>query len=525
MSRLYILFPLIIIISVGIITYSNSLSGSFVFDDASVVVENAAIRDPGNPNAIWHNRPTRFLTYLSYAFNYKWGALQPIGYHLVNVLVHISNAILVFFFVQSLIGIIQPASKNNRFSVHLHPLFISLLFVSHPIQTQAVSYISQRSGLLSALFYLSSLYLYVKSVLIVEKIKGGLSRWKFRIVYFLSLLFALFSYLAKENSFTLPLSIILLDLVILKRVSGGIKKRIPLIVPYFLFAAIVLYITLLISWKVPVAQISNVITFGASKPISPISYFATELHVIPVYIRLLLFPKNLNADPYFPLVTTLFTIPTIVLLLFLISLVCIAFRLRKTFPFISLGVLFFFLTLSVESSFFPIEDVIFEHRVYLPSVGFFLALTTLFFSLAKSDLAKKIGYGFLIMLILLLSFLTYKRNFVWQSEYALWSDTVTKSPNKARPHYNLAVASFAEGEQGQAIKEFEITIFLDPANAAAYLNLGAIAQKKLQADKAEEYYKKAYALEPKNQIIRTTYAIFLISQKRDDEARKVMVGN
>ena len=146
-----------VLFSIGLTIYSNVLLGEFCSDDYPLLVDNPGIRDWRNLREIWHTAPTRFLVVLSFALNYHWGGLVDVwGYHLVNILLHVGCAFLVYRFFE--ITRLTPALREQLpFKGEGISRAAALLFLTHPIATQAVSFITQRGTLLSTLFYLLTL--------------------------------------------------------------------------------------------------------------------------------------------------------------------------------------------------------------------------------------------------------------------------------------------------------------------------------------------------------------------------------
>ena len=154
---------IILIACLGIIVYSNTFHCPFHFDDNVYIVDNSSIENIQDPLNIWKFYPCRFVTFFSIALNYHYHGFNVIGYHIFNLAVHLGSAILVWWL--TLLTFTTPVMKKERITGHagLIALFAGLVFVSHPIQTEAVTYIWQRVASLAALFYLASLCLYVKS--------------------------------------------------------------------------------------------------------------------------------------------------------------------------------------------------------------------------------------------------------------------------------------------------------------------------------------------------------------------------
>jgi tetratricopeptide (TPR) repeat protein len=189
------------------------------------------------------------------------------------------------------------------------------------------------------------------------------------------------------------------------------------------------------------------------------------------------------------------------------------------------GIFWFFITISVESSVIPLKDIIFEHRVYLPSVGFFMALTGLIGAGmerwgSRAAYAKKTLLYVLLTVMLVLSGATYARNTVWKDSIRLWEDAVEGSPNKARPHLNLGNAYKAQGRIDEAIKEYQIALKLDPDSFALHNNLGLAHAAQGRINEAINEYQIVLKLNPDS--VKTHYNLGLayLGRGRSDDAVK-----
>ena len=172
---------------------------------------------------------------------------------------------------------------------------------------------------------------------------------------------------------------------------------------------------------------------------------------------------------------------------------------NSTYRIIAFGIFWFFITLSVESSFIPLVDVIFEHRVYLPSTGFFIALTTgIFLLLNKFGQRKlhRIGVTIFVTVIIVFSVLTYSRNNIWSSEIALWQDNVEKSPQKARPQNNLGLALKKNGHIEEAKEHYLQALRINPESEEAHNNLAILLVHIGNIEKAIAHFRKALHINP-----------------------------
>jgi tetratricopeptide (TPR) repeat protein len=489
---------IIITAVLGLLVYSNTFHVPFQWDDKHYFTEkNEIIKDlkyftePSKAvnHVLYGEFKRRYIGYLSFALNYRLHGFDVFGYHVVNLLIHIFNGILVYILV--LLAFSTPFLESSRLkgSVKYIALFSGLFFVSHPVQTQAVTYVVQRIASLAAFFYLLSIVAYAVSRLEPQSVL----RYLF---YSMSIISAVLAMKTKEISFTLPVVIAAFELLFFK---GPVKRRIMYLIPLFL-AMFIIPFTLI---EVNMSLDKMLHDFGwatrLDTDMSRLDYLFTQLRVHVTYLRLLFLPVNQNIDYDYPVFRSLFNMPTIFSLSFLLSVlgmgVYLFFRSRASDSVLRLtafGIFWVFITLSVESSIIPILDVSFEHRVYLPSIGAFCALTTGAFLLAERFRRRKIKTVvslFLIAITLMFTYLAYARNAVWRSEILLWEDAVIKSPGKARVHYNLALAYHEKDLQDKAVKHYRHATELKPDYAGAYYNMGNIYFDKGIYEQAIEHYR------------------------------------
>ena len=495
-----------LIAALCIIAYSNSFHVPFVFDDEDSITGNPVIRNLGNfflDGDGYSYNPRRFIGYLTFALNYRIGGLDVTGYHIVNLAIHIINALLVYGLV--VLTFRTPLMKGSVLAPRSRMLafFTAALFAVHPVQTEAVTYIVQRLASLAALFYIASPCSYIRFRLIQESAGGP--GWKGYLLYGVSLVSAVLAMKTKEIAFTLPLIVVMYEWVFFGR--GDIRRRVLWALP--LLATLLIIPLSMLNMGKPLGEVlsdvSQVTVVQTS--LSRWEYLMTQFRVIVTYIRLLFLPVGQNIDYDYAVSHTLFDPAVVLSLLFLLLLFVPAIvLLRKaqrgsdaSLRLISFGIVWFFITLSVESSIIPITDVIFEHRVYLPSVGFFMSVVTVVFLLMRKKAVKGVpaAAALLAVAVVALAGTTYARNAVWGSQKSLWEDTVSKSPLKARPHNNLGPLYFDEGKYDRAIEQYEIALRLEPDYDLAHNNLGNAYRMKGWTDKAIEQYEIALNLNPR----------------------------
>jgi len=488
-----VLISLISLCVWGFLLYSNTLRAPFLFDDEEYILKNPAIRQIGSPE-LWkiQSYRARIVGFTSFAMNYRVGRYRVIGYHLVNVAIHTAVSLLVI--VLLLLIFKTPRMRGSGIAEHgrKFAFLTGALFAVHPIQTQAVTYISQRFECLAGFFYMLSLCLYLKGRLDASR---GFSK---AFCFILATVSALLGAFTKETVFTLPGAIFLVEWVFLKEPvsANALSEPRASRKTFWISMAGVCFLFLVVLWFLPV-KFNALFESHARMGITSGKYFLTQLEVIPRYIGLLLVPLRQNFDPDIRWVSGWFDGPVLVNAIVLFSVLCSAVWAARRFPLVAFGVLWFFLTLSVTSSFIPLKDPMMEHRLYLPSIGFLMALCA-----GLYDILRNRRIFFLIMTgwILVFSWLTFLRNDVWGHEIRFWKDCIKKSPHKARPYVNLGVAYRKRGAYRQAITAYETALKYQPGYkeplAQLYTNLGAVYGQMGDYVREIRYCHQAIELDP-----------------------------
>ena len=526
----------LLIVVIAILVYSNSFDSPFQWDESDFIVRNPIVRNlayfwaPSQAKGIDPDYTmflkTRYLGYLTFALNYQLHGFQVLGYHIFNVAVHILNAILVYLFMR--LTFQTPFLRGSRLKggSNLIALFSALLFVSHPVQTEAVTYIFQRHASLVTFFYLLCVVLYVQWRLKNEE-KGG-SPFNSLLLYGSSFFACILAMKTKENAFTLPFSLTVYEVFFF---SGPKKKRLLRLIPFYLTLAVI-PLTIVGTDRAFEKIIGHIVdpasflTKGVPKEV----YLFTQFRVLLTYIRLLFLPIRQNLDYDYPLYQSFF-VPEVFLSLLLHLVVFgvavyLFYRSRRTlrdWRVVSFGILWFYLTLSVESSIIPLKMIICEYRIYLPSMGFLSAGVVLLFIVAERLKSKFQNSERTLIVVLLawsvlLGSFTYARNEVWRDPVSLWEDVTRKSPSNARAYYNLGLAYAKKGQMDEAIRVFQTTLKLDPREAKARLNLGLIYDQQGRSEDAVKELQAALTLDPKDANIHYNLGVIFGRQKRLEEA-------
>ena len=418
----------------GLVSYWNSFDVPFVFDDLLSIKANYGVQfgDFLKPQLL----ATRPLLYLTFAINYQIHAQQLFGYHLVNLVLHVLNGVLVMLIATHIFS----RCDSTKDSARVYGLLSAALFVVHPIQTESVTYISSRSELLSTLFYGICVLLFIKRD---HRKIGFLWSLVVLVPFFLGVL-------SKETVISLPAILLAYDFLFfaksdLRAVLSRWRFYVTYVTGGVVAIAVLLRTGVVHSIGTDVAQLS------------PWRYFLTELRVVSSYVRMLFFPVGLNINYDVRPSSSLFEPAVLGGLLVLTLLLFVAWRLRGNQPIVSFSIVWFFLTLAPTSSFVPIPDVIFEHRLYLPLVGISLGfplLATYIVSRAATLDRQRVSSTAAACGAVLVVFVigTILRNQVWRDPVRLWTDSMTKSPHHARPYNSLATEYLNRRDYARAIE-------------------------------------------------------------------------
>ena len=522
------LFLVVILAIVGFAVYGNSLGNSFVWDDELLVTGNLSIRSLRNIPELFSSGLApevggnffRPLQALSYTLDYACWGLNPFGFHLTSILIHIANSILVFFLLSALMkcrvgdGEESPGSRMLSRGV---PFLTALLFLIHPIQTESVAYIAGRADLLAALFVLLSIYF--------SRDRRKIGR------LFLSIVFFLIALSAKEAAIVLPLLIVVYHQILRKSVCQPDNEKLAPAGWYYG----ALFLIALIYAAIRYLIISGGSTTVSSNPYSFYERFLTSAEVILLYLKVLIFPVHLRMERVVFPITTLFSPGVLISAVIISGVVIGAVRAYRRSPIIFFGLAWFSVALLPYMNWFPLNAEMAEHWLYLPSIGFFLlpimsiigysgrdqaglkSCTTSsqggMESCPKTDQAGlkscttsgrlpgaittfQLGILFLSIVIVFLSILTIRRNLDWRDNKTIYLATARYSPQSPRAHYNLGNIYLNEGRLDDAVREFKESIRIKDWDPKSHSNLGKALIGLNRIPEAVREYEIAAGLEP-----------------------------
>ncbi len=465
------------LVAAGLLAYSNSFSGVMVMDDWPHIVNNPwmiGFLFPEYP-APFSSRP---LTDLTLGLNTLWGGFNPWGYHAVNLGVHLAAGLILFGLLRRTLALLPRTASQAQ------PLAFAaaLLWILHPLQTQAVTYLIQRAEALMGLFTLLTLYSLLRSTTSARP-----RPWEFAapIACFLGMA-------SKPTMAVAPLIALLYDRTFLAPSWKTLLAQRGL-----------LHLALALTW-IPLAfflyQGQHEFVQSAGFSLSPLRYTLAQPTVILHYLRLTLWPHPLIFDYAWKLPTSLIqTLPALlVVTLTLLSSILLYPRAPKA-AFLPLS---FFLLLAPTSSFIPLADLLFEHRMYLPLAPLLTAFTLTTDTALRKALPNParrlpLALALLLTLALSLSAKTLNRNEDYRNEETLWLQTVKARPDSPRARGNLGLALYYQGRLEEAEFQFHEALKRYPQMARAYGGLGLVFRKRGQLEEAARALTRAIELDPK----------------------------
>ncbi|MCI5145676.1 MAG: hypothetical protein D3923_09120, partial [Candidatus Electrothrix sp. AR3] len=450
-----------------ILSYANTFDASWHLDDEPNILTNSKLHISklnlqqinnalrANPSAPESDKLYRPIPCLSLALNWYIGQDNVLGYHVVNLTIHILTAWFLFLTLHLLLQVYCTTKYPPQFFITA-ALLGALFWALAPIQTQAVTYIVQRMASMATMFTIIAIYAYLR---------GRTSEKKY--LWLALCLFSFFLALgSKENAILLPASLFLFELSFFRHNLS--KQQIS---RFLLAGGIVLIIGFLF-----VHYGLGITPFKLSNPLSFLDSYAnrsftfserilTQPRIVLMYLSQIFFPvaERLSIEHDIILSTSLITPwTTLPALLSILLLIFTPLFFLKRYPLFCFPVLFFFLNHAVESTILQLE-LIFEHRNYLPSLFLFLPISFLIAKILYSPdqqnfFRRIITISCTVLFLILFGHATYTRNLVWASEGTLWTDVIRKAPNSSRAAHNLGKWYRQFGQYKTAYHYFQLAL-------------------------------------------------------------------
>ena len=481
-KRTQLFFSILALLILILIAYANTLFSPFNFDDQALL-QQVVLNDPKGFYQIWPIR-YRHLLYFSFSVNHSLGGMNPLGYHLTNLLFHFLASVAVLFIV------LKTLDKNTQWeskAVLGLSVTTALLFALNPLHAETVTYISGRASGMGGFFYLLALLFFILGS---ERNRNRTTTAP--LFYFLTLLAFGLALLSKETTLTFPLVIFLYDLCFMRDERWHpFKSRLLFI---YLPLCILVFAFFILS---PAIRNLTFEWFGKMD----INYALAQGKILAYALKLCLFPINLTFNYDFPgnwFPQAFFRFTPVAVWLVLVFTILKNFR--RISPVVVFSILWFLIILSPTNSFLPRMDWLNERNLYLPSLGPTFLIVYFFYHLffIKRE-ASKLGLVILVTLFLLLGSLSITRNSVYRSNIHLWEDTYKKSPADLQVLHNLSHFYLEDKRYQQALVpllKLSRSEAGDFYRAFAHSNLGSIYIQNGNSKRAEREFHKAIELEP-----------------------------
>ncbi|MCW5205967.1 hypothetical protein VU08_03420 [Desulfobulbus sp. F5] len=518
-------FWLVIVLS---IPYSNTLHVPWLLDDQPNILDNTAVHlqqfswseikktfyaNPDSPGQFY--RP---VAVFSLALNWFVGQDNPVGYHVVNLCIHILTAFFLYLACLYLVQLSLPPETFNR-SGQFIALLTALLWAINPIQTQAVTYIVQRMAALAALFSIIGILFFLKARTAASVQKRVFSGLCCLVSFFMALG-------SKENAILFPFSLLLIDRIFLKSYRKILRndRNKKIFVLFFLFLLIAGY-NFFSGICIPGLSYGHR-TFTLTQRVLASPY------ILLFYLSLIFFPSagRLSIEHDILLPSSLFThwttVPSLAIGIFFIFYF---FHLRVKKSLFSFAILFYFLNHSVESTVLHLEPF-FEHRNYLPSLFLFLPIAAWIAALLDIAQKKYVHAAVVAVSISILIFFginAYIRNQVWASAMSIWQDALNKAPKSSRAAINLASEYIKLGDTKNALmlSKQAYDLWHPTKNYAQGLSLngqGVVADIKNDHYNASQLFKQSLEFLPNHREAKNNLILSLCKQHRFEEALRYL---
>jgi tetratricopeptide (TPR) repeat protein len=515
-SKKTLIISFVIVMLAGIL-YFNSLGNQFTNWDDGMIYQNSTIR-----NLNWSTVQKIFAyekanTYqpirmLSYAVDYKFWKLNPLGYHITNILFYILTCITVFFSLKILSEHLREKAATGS---HLRvALFGSLLYAAHPVHVEAVTWLAARKEVLQGFFFFLAFYLYLK---------GSERENRQRMAYFGLVLFSLLlAILSKPAAVVFPGVVLVYEIA---RRRGGVisflKKHWAFVGLSLALSAIFIFILMKVMFEA--GGVKHYKGFGIG------SNILVCLYVFLHSIKLLIFTINYSAAYSFVVSMPVFCLKNVILMLITFSLFAIGvLSLRRT-KIIFFSLFFFLVTLLPYLNIIPISTLKADRYVFIASFSFALLMGVAFDRLyafrhekCSEGFFKLLSATLFLFLLTGYSFMTIRQNTIWENSYTLWSDAVEKHPESSVANALMGVVYMQSGMDREAVKYLEKAVHLFPFDYLSRNNLGIVYGRLDEPERALEEFAAAMQLRPDDDAIKINLSIFYQRQGEYEKAEEVL---
>ncbi|MDD5758577.1 MAG: tetratricopeptide repeat protein [Desulfobulbaceae bacterium] len=477
----------------GLLAFSNNLDGEFIFDDYPAIIDNPDIKSLLPPWPLLLPTPNssplaaRPVPSVSVAINYAIGGLDVRGYHVFNNAIHVLAAFALFALVRSTL-LLPRFSTHFGLAANRYALLVAVLWMVHPLQTEAVNYISQRTETLMGLFYLATL----------SFAAGAFRSSRPQFCYVMAVVSCVLGMASKEVMVSAPLLVLLYDRLF---VLGTFRKA--LLTRRWFYGCLAASWAVLIFYQLNNPRASSVLF--DSVELSVLDYFRTQLSIVVHYLRQAFWPYPLILDSHDWPVTRNFSggfFLSATLLAVMIGATIWGVQRSAWWSFLGA---WFFCILAPTSSFIPIvTEIVAERRMYLPLAAVVVSVVfTVDYVWRKGHGGTHAKVVLSVLVIFTMAVMTWSRNQDYRTELSIWADTVAKRPGNARAQENLGKALMKEGHFAEAVQPIMEALRLTPdrqQDPELYTNLGRIFSQLGRFQKAIDAYQQVVVMSPNDAL-------------------------
>lgn len=514
--------PLLVL--AGLLAYADCYSKTLIFDDDAWVTDQPMLDDAEAYFKAMKGRPLLAATNLAL---HRLGRSNPLGHHILNVFIHLAAGLTLYGVARR--SLLRPRFRGRFTGRAPYLAFaVALLWMLHPLQVQCVTYIIQRGESMAGLFYLLVLYALLRAEEVTRPSPTGdglyvaetvnRPRW-FSLMrigwYALAVVSVLLGYMSKEIMASIPGAVLLFDRIFLAPSVWKVVRRRWLFYLFF-FAAWGGFTY----WHLTRAADTEGGIGFKMETLTPTKYALTETGVLLYYLQISVWPRGLAIDyqswPWWETASEAMPELAIVGGLLLVTAVLVFWR-----PAVGFVCAWYFITLAPTSSFLPIIDPVFEHRMYLP-----LASVVVLGVFLGDWLLRKVRLGWvrpfaLAAAAIALGALTHLRNEEYRSRAAVWEAAVARMPDSVRARANLSQGLIADRRSDEAVPVLARALELSQYDPTALQNMAAAQEQLGNYREAAEYYYKLLSVYPNDWRYYRMYAATLLLLGHYPEAEEV----
>jgi tetratricopeptide (TPR) repeat protein len=505
------------------VTFLPVFLNQFVdWDDYSNLVNNPRYRGLGWSQLRWmfttfHLGPYQPLSWVTLGLDYLIWGMNPVGYHLTNLILHAANGVFFYFVSRRLLAVaFSMSDEEESWRLNSSAAFAALIFAVHPMRVESVAWATERRDVLSGFFYIGTIYSYLRAALAPEP--SGRRHWLgiALAVYALSLL-------SKATSITLPVVLVLLDIFPLRRLPGRpwvwfnppfrsvLYEKLPFLALAIVFAAVALL---------------GQRTAGALQQYEVILRVAQTLYGLNFYLWKTLIPIHLSPLYELPVDASQWAWVFVLGVAGVIVVAVALYFLSRSWPALLACWLYYAVVLVPVSGIVPIgPQLVADRYSYLPCLswallagGGFLSMWTISTNKKPSRGKAALGCAMPVVILFILGFLTWKQTGVWRDSRTLWEYVLVIGPNSSIAHDALGKMAEAEGNSGQALTLYRRAVAINPGNAGANFNLARLLARYGQLHDAVSHYRATLRIDPDDAAAHNNLGLLLASQGESTEA-------